>query len=163
MRTLLLTCAFAACAFGQGTTATTTVTRDYNFPPVGLATTETAQVNVLNVAKASTAAGATAPACTGTITFTNASGDTIGKATSFTTAGSQIFSAQLTSSELAATGTRGEFVAGIQLTTAIPAKAPCSLVFSIETFDTTTGATHVFLANPATAAASPIITPFAVH
>ncbi len=141
---LLLTCAFATCAFSQGTTATATFTRDYNFPPVGLASSETAQVNILNVAPASTSTNSTAPACSGTVTFVNASGKTIGTPASFTTTGSAIFSTQLTFNQLGATGTRGEFVASVQLTT-LPAKAPCSLVFSLETFDDSTGATHVYL------------------
>lgn len=142
---LLLTCAFATCAFSQGTTATATFTRDYSFPPVGLASSETAQVNILNVALASASANSTAPACTGTVTFVNASGKTIGTPASFTTTGSAIFSTQLTFSQLSATGTRGEFTASVQLSNALPAKAPCSLVFSLETFDDATGATHVYL------------------
>jgi hypothetical protein len=142
---------FAACAWGQ-TSIGATITRDYNFPPVGLASTETAQVNVVNIATATSTATSTtaaAPACAGTITFTNASGKTIGTATSFTTTGSQILSTTLTFSQLAVTGTRGEFLASVQLTnSSIVAHTPCSLEVSLETFDTTTGATHVYLGNP---------------
>lgn len=162
MRTLLLTCAFTACAFAQGTTGTASFNRDYIFPPVGLASSETAQVNVLNIATASTATGATAPSCTGTITFTDANGNTIGKATSFTTTGSQVFTAQLTSTELGVTGIRAEFVTTVQSNISFPAKAPCSLVLSLETFDST-GVTHVYLANPATTTPSLIVTPVGIH
>jgi hypothetical protein len=143
-------CALAGCAFGQGTTTASTVSRDYAFPPVGLASSETAQVNLVNIAPASTASGATAPACTGTITFTNASGKTIGTPTSFTTTGSQVSSTQLAFSQLAASGTRGEFLATVQLTTAFPPVAACSLVFSLETFDNSSGVTHVYLGNSST-------------
>jgi hypothetical protein len=144
IRIILLTCALAACALGQ-TATPTSFSRDYSFPPVGLASSETAQVNVVNIATASTATGATAPACTGTITFVNAAGKTIGTPASFTTTGSQVSSTQLMFSQIGATGTRGEFVASIQSTTSFPSKAPCSLVFSLETFDDSTGATHVYL------------------
>ena len=67
-----VTCVLAGCALGQGTTTgSSTVTRDYAFPPVGLANSETAQVNLVNIAPASTTTGATAPACTGTCSIFN--------------------------------------------------------------------------------------------
>ena len=156
---LFLTCIFAATGFGQGTTTTSSFTQNYNFPPVGLASSETAQVNIVNIAKASTTAGATAPACAGTITFTNAAGTAIGNAVSFTTTGSEVFSTSLNFSQVGASGVRGEFVASVQLTSTVPSKAPCSLVFSLETFDTSTGATHVLLGNSA-AGGGLISTPF---
>lgn len=149
IRVLSLMSVFAAYAFAQGTSATSTITREYNFPPVGLASSETAQVNVVNVATLPTAVGATAPSCSGTVTFANASGKTVSSPASFTTTGSQIFSTQLTFSELGATGVRSEFLASVQLTSAaLPATASCSLVLSLETFDTSTGVTHVYLGNP---------------
>jgi hypothetical protein len=148
-RSVLLIPALLACAYGQGTTATRTVTQNFSFPPTGLASSETAQVNVANIAPASTAANATAPSCAGTITFANAVGTSIGSAVSFTTAGSQIFSKQLTFNELDLTGIRGEFVATIQLTTTLPSKTPCAPVFSLETFDTASGVTHIFQGNAA--------------
>jgi hypothetical protein len=145
--------ALATAAFGQPLVPTSSFTRAYNFPPVGLASSETAQVNLVNEAPTPTAAGATAPACTGTVTFANASGKTIGTPATFTTTGSQVFSTQLTFSQLAATGTRGEFLASIQLTNgSLPPKAQCSLMMSLETFDDTTGATHVYVWNSATSA-----------
>jgi hypothetical protein len=159
IRSLFLLCAFACGALAQ--TLTFNVARDYNFPPVGLSSSETAQVNLVNLAIAPIPSGATA--CSGTITFTNASGTTIGKPTSFATAGSQVFSTQLTFSQLglAASDTRGEFVASVQVTTAF-SPAACSLVFSLETFDTASGATHVYLGNAATGTAL-INSPIAVH
>jgi hypothetical protein len=127
--------------------------RDYAFPPVGLANSETAQVNLVNIAPASTTAGATAPACTGTVTFANASGKTIGTPASFTTTGSQVTSMQLTFSQLDPSGTRGEFLASVQLTTAFSQAARCELVFSLETFDSSSGVTHVYLGNSSTGTA----------
>ena len=155
------------CVLRVGPNIHRRATRDYNFPPVGLASTETAQVNLLNLATAaSTATGTTAaaPACTGTITFANSSGKTIGSATSFTTTGSQIFSTELTFSQLAATGTRGEFTASVQLTSsATVARTPCSLDVSLEAFDTTTGATHVYLGNPGLSSSGLIIAPIGLR
>lgn len=151
---------FVTCAFGQ---TAVNFTRDYNFPPVGLASTETAQINLVNIAPIPTTTTTEAPACTGTVTFTNASGAVIGKPTSFTTTGSQVISVQLmfTQLQLASTDIRGEFVASVQLTHAVPA-APCSLVFSLETFDTSTGVTHVYLGDSATGTAL-VGNPIAVH
>src|ERR1700691_1903534 len=103
LRNLLLTCAFSTCAFAQVSTGVSTFTRSYSFPPVGLASSETAQLNVLNIATGSTAANATAPTCAGTVTFANGSGKTLGTPTSFTTTGSEVFSTQLTFSQLATT------------------------------------------------------------
>ncbi len=143
---------FGACAFGQ---TSATFTRDYNFPPVGLASTETAQINLVNIAPIPTTTTTEAPACTGTVTFTNASGAVIGKPTSFTTTGSQVTSIPLTFSQLqlASSDVRGEFVASVQLTRSLPSAALCSLVFSLETFDSSTGVTHVYLGNSATGTA----------
>jgi hypothetical protein len=42
--------------------------------------------------------------------------------------------------------TRGVFVASVQQTITRPATAPCSLVFSLQTYDSN-GETHVFLGN----------------
>src|ERR1700678_736123 len=111
MRNLLLTCAFSTCAFAQVSTGTSTFTRSYSFPPVGLASSETAQVNVVNIAAGSTAANATATTCAGTATFANASGKTIGTPVSFTTTGSEVFSTQLTLRFGPSTGAYDEFVA----------------------------------------------------
>lgn len=159
LRSLFLLPALLGCAFGQGSTGSASITRDYSFPPTGLASTEIAQVNVVNIAQASSSANAVAPSCTGTVTFTSASGTAIktnasatSAGVSFTTTGAQVFSTQLSFKDLAATGTRGEFVASVQLTTSVPSKAPCSLVFSLETFDSTSGATHIFLGNSAASA-----------
>jgi len=151
---------FVTCAFGQ---TSANFARDYNFPPVGLASTETAQINLVNIASPSSTASES-PACTGTITFANANGAVIGKPTSFTTTGSQVTSVQLMFSQLqlATADTRGEFVASVQLTHSLPPAASCSLVFSLETFDTSTGATHVYLGNSATGTAL-VGTPIAVH
>ena len=126
------------------TTTTFSFTRDYSFPPVGIGTTETLRINVVNTA----ANSSTTPAsCTGTITFANASGATIGTATPFTVTSGQIFSADLPFTKGGFTGNRAEVLGTVAVTGTFPAKAPCSLQISLETFDTSSGVTHVSLSN----------------
>jgi hypothetical protein len=156
MRNLLILCGFATSAVAQPAIGTSTVTRDYSFPPVGLASSETAQVNVVNLATMPTAAGAAAPTCSGTIAFANAGGKAIGSPVSYTTTGSQVFSTQLTFSQLGVTGTRAEFVASVQTTGSfLVSRALCVLGFSLETFDESTGVTHVYLGSSTATSALP--------
>src|SRR6185437_5330405 len=63
-------------------------TANYTFPPVGVAGAETLQVNLTNTAIVTSVTafpGVTpaTPACTGTVTITNASGQPVGKAAPF--------------------------------------------------------------------------------
>jgi hypothetical protein len=51
-------------------------------------------------------------------------------------------------------GFRGEILASVQGTTTLPSSTVCSLSVSLETFDTNTGVTHVFLTAPAPASAT---------
>jgi hypothetical protein len=146
MRTLLFgsllavgVCCFTA--FGQ--TGSKTFTRNFVFPPVGLGSTETAQVNVANTAAVPASVSATAPSCTGTVTFAGANGATIGKAMPFTALAGQISSVNLPFNSAGITGVRGAILVSVQQT--ISSNAPCQLSLSLETFDTTTGATHIFL------------------
>jgi hypothetical protein len=141
-RISLTTIALASlCSVGaaQTTTTSTTSTRTFTFPPAGLASTETAQVNVVNTA--SNSSSGTAASCTGTISFVNASGAVIGSATSFT-----VTSGQIASVKLAGSGARAEVRGELTFTeTTGSAAAPCSIVSSFETYDTTSGATHIYL------------------
>jgi hypothetical protein len=150
----------------------------YSFPPVGLAFPETLQINLVNrpsplfaaispigictlcttigvpvagstgaIALATTSPAATTT-CTGTITFTNALGKSIGTPVPFTVPSGQIFSAPLPFSMTGYTGFRGEILASVQGTTTLPSTNVCSLTMSLETFDTNTGVTHIFLTAP---------------
>ncbi|HTS48613.1 MAG TPA: hypothetical protein VMH05_11760 [Bryobacteraceae bacterium] len=121
-----------------------TGTRTITLPPAGLGSTETAQINVVNVA-ANSSTG-TAASCTGTISFLNSAGSTIGSATPFTLSSGQLSSASLPFSSAGLSGVRGEIRAQIQLTTT--SGVPCAPSFSFETFDTSSGATHLYLASP---------------
>jgi len=148
----------AACAFGQGQTGTSTITRDYVFPPIGLGSTETAQVNLVNIAPAPAASTATAPSCTGTVTFASATGATIGQANPFTAGSGEIASVSLPFSSAGISGSHGVILVSVQQTTTVPSAARCSLVFSFETFDTSTGVTHVFVGN-ASSTTTPLLIP----
>jgi hypothetical protein len=157
----MMAIAFTALAAAQTTTTTTTQTLTSNTPPVGLASSETAQINLVNTA--SNAADGTAASCAGTVTFLNSSGAAIGAATPFTVASGVIQSISLPFGKSGATGTRTEIRASISQTItaecalwACPNSAgtltvgdgvPCNLQVTLETYDTSTGVTHVFLAN----------------
>jgi hypothetical protein len=141
-----------ACAMAQGVTGSTTFTEQFSFPPVGLALTETAQINVVNIAAAP--ASGTAASCTGSISFVNSTGAAIGTATTFIVATGQISSVSLPFAKAALSGNRAEIRGVVVLTGTRPATALCSLVFSLDTYDTSmgdtsTGVTHVFLGNQA--------------
>ena len=150
--------------FGQ-TTPPATETTTTTLPPVGLASTETVQVNVVNASPALPTVSTTAapPACSGSITFLDAGGSTIGTATEFKLSSGQIFSARLPYATAAASGTarivvRAAISTTLNLssapnpvvngTTVLPLLLPnCFLTSSLETYDTATGVTHVFYAN----------------
>jgi hypothetical protein len=63
--------------------------------PMGVASTETIRVNIVNNVNTPTAPDAAAPSCSGTIAFYTATGSIIGTATSFTIGNEQIVSASL--------------------------------------------------------------------
>jgi hypothetical protein len=154
--------AAAQSALAQAPFATTTpptVTRNSSFPPVGLAASETMQVNVANQAENPTTVTSTSPAasCTGSISFFNAAGTPIGTSTSFTVTAGETQSVTMTLAKAGITGTtRAEIRAVIQSTiTEGRDTPPCSLASSLETYDTTLGVTHVYLPGPASSSNSP--------
>jgi len=128
-------------AMAQTTTTTTTTTHESSSAPVGLATSETAQINLTNLATES--ASGTAASCTGTIAFVNAAGTAIGTATSFTIASGVTFSATLAFATVGATA-RTEFRGVVTLTQT--SGVPCLISSSLDTHDTTSGVTHLYLA-----------------
>jgi hypothetical protein len=131
--------AFGQTSFGQTTTSTTTRTSTFTFAPVGLGSTETLQVNIANAAANPTTGSAAS--CTGTVAFLNASGTAIGTAASFTATLGQIASVKLTSAQ-AGTGVHGDVRVSITLT--LTSGVPCSPSYSLETYDTSNGATHLY-------------------
>ena len=143
LRTLLLTLfAFSAsgvAAFCQTSTTTPSATngpRSVTLAPMGLAVSDTAQINVLNTASDSSTG--TAASCTGTIAFVDTSGQAIGTASSFTVTSGQTFSAKL------AGGSSRQVIHAV-VTATLGSDTPCQLYVAMETYDTSTGVTHVFL------------------
>jgi hypothetical protein len=120
-------------------------------PPMGLASSETVQVNIVN--NAPLMPGAATPSCAGSVAFYNESGSIIGTATTFTVGSGQIFSVTLPFGSAGASGSRT--VIRAQITPAVVTWAglepppSCILASSLETYDTATGATHAFAAGVA--------------
>ena len=131
-----------ASAESNSTTPTTpttppTFTRTYFFPAVGLASTETARISAVNIA--ATSPKGPKASCGGTISFTDDTGAAIGKPTSFTNLGT----GQIATGDLVGSGARAEIQGSVQVTITLgPTATPCSLLLTLETFDTTSGVTH---------------------
>lgn len=141
----------AGFAFGQSTT-TGTRTLESSFPLVGLASTETIGVNLINLASNSSSGPSgtgttTAASCTGSVSFINSSGATIGTATTFTLAAGAVTEVNLPFSSSGLTSPRG-LIRTVVSETFTP-NVPCQLSFTLNTFDTTSGVTHVFLTGSA--------------
>ena len=150
---LLLSAGSAAAQNAVITTPTpmpVSLTRDYTFPAVGLAGTETLQVNLANLANPATASAATA-SCRGSVSFTNAAGAAIGTPVKFAVPAGQIYSVPLAFPN-SGFSSRSEVLATVQQTLVLPSSTPCSLSISLEIFDTGTGVTHAVLSAPVTVA-----------
>jgi hypothetical protein len=125
---------------------TTTSTQTLTFPVMAVAVSETVQINVVNTA---TSSSATAASCTGTIAFLDANGSALGAATSFTAAAGRIASASRAYLTLNGSGARVLIRGIVTLTTASTSSTtststtPCSLGATMETYDSSTGVTHV--------------------
>jgi hypothetical protein len=151
---IAVVCLFAATALAQ---TTTTVTTDMPTPVVGLAGTETVPINVVNTAAASPSG--TAASCTGTVTFyTFTANNTTGAAGS--PAAFTVGSGELSSFTLAGKGSGAARISVrgvIALTETERSGVPCSLATNIETYDSTSGVTHVHLetGSPAIAQSGP--------
>jgi len=159
--TPLLCFAVAFCGIGRPGMAQSlpipfSFTRDINYLPVGLASSETMQVNVVNLAANSS--NGTMASCTGSISFFNAAGTAIGTASSFTVTAGATSSVTLTLLKAGITGVRAEIRAVVHATTMIGHNAaPCSLGSSLETFDSTLGVTHVYVSNAGVPTAVPVL------
>jgi hypothetical protein len=132
----------------------TTAPRTVNLPVVGLASSETAQVNVANLgtlalAIAPGSALPTAP-CTGTIQFYNASGSAIGSSTPFSISVGQISSATVPYSAVVPGDPPPTGNGRTTIRATATTNAPCSVAANIETFDSMTGVTHVHVEGSST-------------
>ncbi len=124
--------------------------------PVGLAATETAQINIVSSA-AAYPGGAFVTTCQASVTFYGADGTALGAATDLTAGNTaQVLSAKLPYAATGATGARTAISARIALTpapavssTLAPPIPPCALAYSLETYDTATGVTHAYVSGEA--------------
>lgn len=153
-RFLLITVALVYGAifpmWAQVTAVPISVTRDYVFPPVGLGASETASITVMNAATTGSPGGASpalAPSCTGTISFSNPNGE-IGMPTPFTVGSEQFMTVTLPFASAGLLANRGEIQGKVSLTISTSMPTPCSLILSLETYDSTTGVTHAVLSDP---------------
>jgi len=154
IRNLRLLFAFAASIAGSAF-AQNAHTSDFSFPLVGLAATETIGVNLINLA--SNPANGAAASCTGSVAFVNAAtGVTIGTATPFTLGANAATSINLPFSSSGLTG-RGLIRTVVATTTT--SNSRCSLSFSLNTFATSTGETHLFLTGTGGLVAQPLVYP----
>jgi hypothetical protein len=155
LQRLILACALAAGGMislvsAQTTTTPIVITRDHVFPPVTLATTETARIIVVNTATAPAATASTpsaAPSCTGTMAFTLSSGTSTAPVT-FTVGAGQFAIANMPFTNAGIVTSPGEVVGKVALTTDLSTRTPCNLAMSLEVFDTTSGVGHVVLTSP---------------
>jgi hypothetical protein len=148
MRFLIAISLYTCAALAQP--ALPTPTRTVDLPVVGLASSETAQVNVASPGFTGISDAPLPSPCTGTIAFYNASGAAIGSSTSFSITLAQVFSASVPYSAVVPgdpppTGNGRTTIRAIVTTS-----AACAVIANIETFDTATGVTHVHVEGNAT-------------
>lgn len=145
-RVALLLLALAGGLFGQSTISTPIVfTRSANFGPVGVGSTETLQVTVLNNASNLLPLAsliATPGPCTGSVSLFDASGKQIGSASSFSVAPGEMQSLKFGFGQLASSGSGVELRGVISITPSTPSFCPLS--YAVETFDTSSGSTHLY-------------------
>ena len=121
---------------------TPTFTRTFLFPAVGLAATESARIAAVNIAQ--TSHKGTAALCTGSISFTDALGKPVGAVSPF----KDLPTGQIAHGDVSgfnpsnSSSVRNEYQGSVQVTVGPGASAPCSLLLTLEVFDTQTGVTR---------------------
>lgn len=130
-------------AYGQEAVSST---HSISLPPAGIGSTETMQVTVTNLAANGTGTStSTSASCTGSVSFLNSNGATIGTATTYTAAAGQSVDVKLAFANAASSGTRVDVRAVIAATQT--SGTPCVLAYSLQTYDTSSGDTHLYLAS----------------
>jgi hypothetical protein len=139
-----LLAAILACSFLSLALAQTTTTQNLTFPVMAVASSETAQINVLNTASSSSTTSTAS--CTGSMSFYDASGALIGSAAAFTVTAGHIASASKAYLALGGSGARvlvrGIVTLATTTSTTSTTTTPCSLGATMEVYDTLTGLTH---------------------
>jgi hypothetical protein len=122
-------------------------------PPIGLAASETAEVNLINTAP--TFSSGVAASCSGSVAFYDVAGSALGTSSSFTIGTGQIVSLKLPYDATGAAAA-GETIVRAEIALAAPPSTiavlstalstpPCELGFSLETSDTATGISHALV------------------
>jgi len=114
-----------------------TVTRTFL---VGLGSTETAQIAVVNLANASSSGPAAS--CTGSIAFFNAAGTAIGTVTTFTLGTGQVASARLPFASAGGSGVRALIRGVVTVTRTAGSGVSCTPAATLDTFDNSNGVTN---------------------
>jgi len=130
--------------YGQGATSTIVL------PPVNLSSTETAKLNIMSAA-AGYPGWSSVTTCQAVVTFYRRDGSIIGEAGTFSVgSSSQVFSAELPYASAGLQASPDVVSTDVTLTafggafsTPSPPIPPCAVVFSLETFDSATGVSHI--------------------
>jgi hypothetical protein len=147
----LIAISMCACAAIAQPALPTAAPRTVNLPVVGLASSESAQVNVVNLASTimPVFANPEIASCNGSISFYDSNGTLIATSstTTFNIGTNQIFSASVPYSAIIPADRQptgnGRTTIRATVTINATANAPCSPAANIETIDTATGVTHV--------------------
>ena len=124
----------AAAAIAQ---SSATVTRTFL---VGLGSTETAQIAVVNLANAPSSGPAAS--CTGSIVFFNAAGSAIGTATTFALGTGQVASARLPFASAGGSGVRTLIRGVVTFTRTAGSGVSYTPAATLDTFDNSNGVTN---------------------
>ncbi len=114
-----------------------TITRTFL---VGLGSTETAQIAVVNLAPAPLSGPVAS--CVGSIGFFNAAGTAIGTATPFTLGTGQVASVRLPFASAGASGVRALIRGVVTFTRSSGSGVSCTPAATLDTFDSSTGVTN---------------------
>ncbi len=137
--------ATAIPVFAAGSTSApgtpATFVRTYVFPATGFAPgSETVRISVVNIA--ATSHNGTKASCSGNIGFQDATGTSLGT-TPFTNVGTgQIAVGDYAIQSPVPLHGRSEIQGRVQVTLTAGSAAPCSLLLTLEVFDTASGVTH---------------------
>ncbi len=136
-RFLATAIAVFSLAGAAGAQSGATVTRTFL---VGLGSTETAQIAVVNLANAPSSGPAAS--CIGSIAFFNAAGTIIGTATTFTLGTGQVASARLPFASAGASGVRVLIRGVVTVTRVVESGVSCTPAATLDTFDNSSGVTN---------------------
>ena len=138
-------------ASADGVTTTTPpaaapIVRTFLFPATGFSvSSETVRVTVVNIAPA--AHNGTPANCTGNVLFADSTGTALQPATPFTAKGTGAIATVdlVTPDVLKLLGGRGETQASVQVNVDPKSGAPCSLVMTLEVYDTKSSTTNALV------------------